>query len=105
MNLQSTEYAENKGFAEDLTEGKFSFPIVHAVRADTSNRQVLNVLQKRPSTPTLKLHTVLYLRQHTKSFDYTIGVLRSLEKQIRDEITRLGGNQGLEKIIDALHVE
>ncbi|KZT03955.1 terpenoid synthase [Laetiporus sulphureus 93-53] len=105
MNLQSSQYAENKGFAEDLTEGKFSFPIVHAVRADMSNRQVLNVLQKRPTTPTLKHHTVAYLRNHTKSFDYTVGVLRSLEKQIRSEIARLGGNKGLEKIMDALHVE
>jgi len=105
MNLQSTEYADNKGFAEDLTEGKFSFPIVHAVRADTSNRQVLNVLQKRPSTPTLKRHTVAYLEHHTKSFDYTVRVLRSLESQIRDEIARLGGNVGLERIMDALHVE
>jgi geranylgeranyl diphosphate synthase type 3 len=42
MNLESTDYTDNKGFAEDLTEGKFSFPIVHAVRADTSNRQVLS---------------------------------------------------------------
>lgn len=38
----SSQYAENKGFAEDLTEGKFSFPIVHGVRADTSNRQILS---------------------------------------------------------------
>ncbi|KAF9816784.1 hypothetical protein IEO21_03864 [Rhodonia placenta] len=104
MNLQSSEYADNKGFAEDLTEGKFSFPIVHAVRSDTSNRRVLNVLQKRPTTPTLKVHTVAYLRDHTKSFDYTISILRSLETQIRNEIARLGGNKGLEQIMDALHV-
>lgn len=104
MNLQSSEYADNKGFAEDLTEGKFSFPIVHAVRSDTSNRRVLNVLQKRPTTPTLKVHTVAYLRDHTKSFDYTIDILRSLETQIRNEIARLGGNKGLEQIMDALHV-
>jgi len=105
MNLQSTEYADNKGFAEDLTEGKFSFPIVHAIRADTSNRQVLNVLQKRPSTPTLKQHVVTYLEHHTQSFAYTVRVLRSLEAQIRGEIARLGGNAGLERIMDALHVE
>ncbi|CAL1712001.1 unnamed protein product [Somion occarium] len=43
MNLQSTQYADNKGFAEDLTEGKFSFPIVHGVRSNTSNRQILTV--------------------------------------------------------------
>ena len=42
MNLQSDQYADRKGFCEDLTEGKFSFPIVHGVRADTSNRQILS---------------------------------------------------------------
>ena len=31
-NLCLDEYAENKSFAEDLTEGKFSFPIIHAIR-------------------------------------------------------------------------
>ena len=30
-NLCLDEYAVNKSFAEDLTEGKFSFPIVHAI--------------------------------------------------------------------------
>ncbi|OCH93464.1 terpenoid synthase, partial [Obba rivulosa] len=105
MNLQSTEYADNKGFAEDLTEGKFSFPIVHAVRADASNKQVLNVLQKRPSTPTLKKYTIAYLQHHTKSFDYTVRILCTLEQQIRQEIARLGGNEGLEAIMDALQVK
>jgi geranylgeranyl diphosphate synthase type 3 len=33
MNLQSAAYASNKGFAEDLTEGKFSFPIIHSIRS------------------------------------------------------------------------
>jgi hypothetical protein len=42
LNLESTDYEANKGFAEDLTEGKFSFPIVHAIRSDTTNRQVLS---------------------------------------------------------------
>lgn len=105
MNLQSTEHSDNKGFAEDLTEGKFSFPIVHGVRADEQNRVVMNVLQKRPTTPTLKHHTVDYLRTQTKSFDYTLAVMSSLERQVREEIARLGGNPQLENIMDALHVE
>lgn len=32
MNLDSDAYALNKGFAEDLTEGKFSFPMIHGIR-------------------------------------------------------------------------
>ncbi|PPQ88273.1 hypothetical protein CVT25_005436 [Psilocybe cyanescens] len=106
MNLQSTEvYTSNKGFAEDLSEGKFSFPVVHGIHADKSNRQVLNVLQKRPTTPTLKIHTINYLKNVTKSFDYTLSVMANLEAQTRAEISRLGGNKGLEAIMDLLHVD
>lgn len=43
-----SQYADNKGFAEDLTEGKFSFPVVHGVRADTSNRQLLREYTSSP---------------------------------------------------------
>lgn len=46
MNLQADEYATNKGFAEDLTEGKFSFPIVHGVRANPSDRQLLSTSRR-----------------------------------------------------------
>ncbi|KAG6844947.1 hypothetical protein H0H87_002280 [Tephrocybe sp. NHM501043] len=95
----------NNSFAEDLTEGKFSFPVVHGIHADTTNRQVLNVLQKRPTTPTLKIHTISYLRNHTNSFEYTHTVLGTLEVQMREEIKRLGGNSKLEKIVDYLSVE
>jgi len=105
MNLQSTQYADNKGFCEDLTEGKFSFPIVHSIRADTSNRQVLNVLQKRPTTPTTKRYVVSYMDQRTRSFAYTRAVMRTLDRQARDEIARFGGNKILEEILGALRVE
>lgn len=104
MNLQSDEYATNKSFAEDLTEGKFSFPVVHSVRADQSNRQVLNVLQKRPSTPTTKKYIINYMDKHTASFGYTKEVLVNLDLQARDEIRRLGGNEMLEQILDTLRV-
>ncbi|EIM80708.1 terpenoid synthase [Stereum hirsutum FP-91666 SS1] len=104
MNLESTEYTTNKGFAEDLTEGKFSFPIVHSIHADMSNRQVLNVLQKRPTTPTLKTHIISYLRKATKSFDYTLEKLQTLEAEIREEIQRLGGNPRLQALLDLIRV-
>ncbi|KAH9175039.1 isoprenoid synthase domain-containing protein [Lactarius sanguifluus] len=104
MNLQDSEYATHKGFAEDLSEGKFSFPIVHGIHADTTNRQLLNVLQKRPGSPTLKHHAISYLRDRSKSFEYTREVLRSLEKQVVDEIERLGGNPMLLNVLQTLQV-
>jgi len=104
MNLQSSEYTDNKGFCEDLTEGKFSFPIVHSVRADTSNRQMLNVLSKRPGTPTMKKYAVRYMQDHTESFKYTRSVMKKLDEQARAELERLGGNPKLTAILDALRI-
>jgi geranylgeranyl diphosphate synthase type 3 len=78
---------------------------VHGPRVlSWSHTAPADVLQKRPTTPTLKKHTIAYLRDHTRSFAYTLGVLRTLERQARAEIARLGGNEGLEKIMDLMHV-
>ena len=78
---------------------------MHGIHADQTNRQLLNVLQKRPSTPTLKLHAISYLKNRTKSFEYTVDVLDRLEEQTRAEISRLGGNAGLDKFMDRMHVD
>ncbi|KAI0250052.1 isoprenoid synthase domain-containing protein [Lactifluus subvellereus] len=104
MNLQNDQYTTNKGFAEDLSEGKFSFPVVHGIHADTTNRRLLNVLQKRPASPTLKHHAIDYLRDHSKSFEYTREVLAILEKRVFDEIERLGGNPKLRDVLQILHI-
>ena len=44
------------------------------------------------------------MRDNTKSFEYTCEVLRSLEKQARAEIERLGGNDKLIKLMDMLKI-
>nr|GAT55622.1 predicted protein [Mycena chlorophos] len=101
-NLRNQDYTSQKGFAEDLTEGKFSFPVVHGIQADTSNRELLDILKKRPKTPTLKIQAISYLDNRTKSFEYTRLVLRKIEDQIRAEVERLGGNEGLKVVMDYL---
>lgn len=41
-NVAVSQYSHNKGFCEDLTEGKFSFPVIHSIRADTSNTRLIS---------------------------------------------------------------
>ncbi|KAF7341658.1 Terpenoid synthase [Mycena sanguinolenta] len=104
MNLQSSEYASSKGLAEDLDEGKFSFPIIHGVQANIYNHIILDVLKAQPATSALKMRAIDYLKAETKSFDYTLSILNALETNIIQSIAALGGNDGLSAIIADLHV-
>ncbi|KAI7896688.1 geranylgeranyl pyrophosphate synthase [Mucor mucedo] len=104
MNLQSKQYADNKGFCEDLTEGKFSFPIIHSIRMDPSNRQLLNILKQRSQSVELK-QFALQLLAKTDTFNYCRQFLEVLETEARQEISALGGNRMLEKIMDVLSIK
>lgn len=33
----------NKSFCEDLTEGKFSFPIIHSLQTNKNDNRLLNI--------------------------------------------------------------
>ena len=35
-----------KGFAEDLSEGKFSFPIIHGIKSHPENNELINILER-----------------------------------------------------------
>ncbi|KAI8072456.1 geranylgeranyl pyrophosphate synthase [Gongronella butleri] len=104
MNLQSSQYENNKGFCEDLTEGKMSFPIIHSIRADTSNRQLLNIVSQKPTAVEVKKYA-LEIITRTGSFDYTLQFMKQKEAETRAEIERLGGNALLEKLLDLLRVD
>lgn len=103
MNLKSDAYTDNKGFCEDLTEGKFSFPIIHAIRSDLSNRQLLNIVSQKPTAIEVKKYALEIIKK-SGSFDYVEEFLHKKEAEALAEIKRLGGNVLLEKIIEALGV-
>ncbi|KAF9935993.1 geranylgeranyl pyrophosphate synthetase [Mortierella alpina] len=103
LNLQSSQYSANKGFCEDLTEGKFSYPIIHSIRADPGSRKLLNILKQKPTEPELKIYAVS-LMNATKTFEYCRKQMSLYEQRVREEIKRLGGNSRLERIVDLLSV-
>ncbi|KAK6507295.1 geranylgeranyl pyrophosphate synthetase [Arthrobotrys musiformis] len=105
MNLQSDQYAKNKGFAEDLTEGKFSFPIIHSIRANPTNLQLINILKQQTQDDGVKHYAVAYMRDQTKSFEYTQSVLKDLYEQAVGLLDSFGENAALKAILGKLKVD
>lgn len=85
-----------KGYCEDLTEGKFSFPVIHAIKhSESGNSEILNILKSHTEDDAVKAHAVLYMKNITKSFDYTRDVLRRLHAQALALMDALGGPRSL----------
>lgn len=107
MNLASTEYAENKGLCEDLTEGKFSFPIIHSIRTNPQNRQLMNILKQKTTDDEVKKYAVKYMAS-TGSFEYCKVVLKELNEKAVGMIEAIDEGSGLgigiKKILDKMAV-
>ena len=107
-NLSDTTYTSNKGLCEDLTEGKFSFPIIHSIRADPSNLVLINILSKKTQDDEVKRYAVSYMEK-TGSFAYTRRVLRGLTKKAMQLVEEVDGGREkggrMTEILEKLRVE
>ncbi|KNG47833.1 geranylgeranyl pyrophosphate synthetase [Stemphylium lycopersici] len=73
LNLSPTSgYTTLKGLCEDLTEGKFSFPVIHAIRADPSNQILINILKQKTTDEEVKRYALRYM-ESKGSFEYSKG--------------------------------
>ena len=101
MNLASNDYHGNKSFCEDLTEGKFSFPILHGIRSNPSDSRLLNILKQRTQDVDVKLYAVKYLI-NIGSMKYTYERVITLKNEIYDIIDTLGGHDDLKNLVRSL---
>ncbi|KAF4151442.1 hypothetical protein CNMCM6069_003861 [Aspergillus lentulus] len=98
MNLRSGQYTEQKGFCEDLDEGKFSYPIVVCVSNHADFRDLIDgVFRQRPTAitsgreplgPEIKQYIVDYLNT-SGTFQHCHEFLMQLERSIISEIDRI----------------
>jgi geranylgeranyl pyrophosphate synthase len=103
MNLRSGEYSDQKGFCEDLDEGKFSYPIVHCLEHHPEFKDhIIGIFRQRssmlsqasaPLSREIKLHIVGYLKS-TGTFKATWTYLNDLEAEIEAEIGKLENATG-----------
>ncbi|CAH2105311.1 unnamed protein product [Euphydryas editha] len=97
-NLNHQKACTETRFCEDITEGKFTLPIIHAMKTPYGE-QILNILRQRTRDVDLKRHCVSLLEK-AGSLQYTRDAMNELDREARAEITRLGGNSMLEAILD-----
>ena len=91
----------SKSYCEDLTEGKFSFPIIHAVHQRPDDTRLLNILRQKSDEVSIKQHAVQWMKQ-CGSFEYTRQVLRDLKVRVLEEIEKLGGHEKLKALVEHL---
>ena len=96
QNLQSGLYTKNKGFCEDLTEGKFSFLIIHSINSNPNNHHLLNILRQRSEDDSVKKYAVEYI-DSTGSFDYCRERLASLLEEADHMVKKLENEAGQSK--------
>lgn len=92
---------------EDLTEGKFSFPIIHSIRARPENMQLLNILKQKTEDEQVKRYAVQYM-ESTGSLEYCRKVLSTLMERAKVQLDEVDGGAGkgvgVKMILDKLVV-
>jgi len=105
MNIASSEYSDQKGFCEDLDEGKISYPLVHCLQDNPVLRgRILGIFrQKSISTnqgqALLPLQTKMYILKEIKTsgaMEKTLSTLKELEEDLVSEIGILEASSGME---------
>jgi geranylgeranyl diphosphate synthase, type III len=104
INLADEEYMKSKSFCEDLTEGKFSFPIIHHIRNNLNDTRLISILKQRTDDTDVKRYAQGLMKE-SGSMHYTREKCVSLKEDIIKDICSLGGNPPLLKLIQLLDVQ
>lgn len=130
LNLVDEDYMKGKSFCEDLTEGKFSYPIIHCIRSGggggdfgTDQREEMDATTQSATTTTTTASVQLLsiLKRRTNDIDVkkyarqlmidagSLGYAREECIRLRDKIVlqieELGGNDPLLGVLNKLHVQ
>ncbi|CAI7565874.1 unnamed protein product [Penicillium glandicola] len=107
MNLQGTEYSKQKGFCEDLDEGKLSYPIVKCCQKSEEIKNIILGIfrQTRMTNSKMMIESKLQVLDLMSSvtaledtFDYLQQLKQEIEQDIRD-IEVLAGESNPELLL------
>ncbi|XP_058797492.1 terpene synthase-like [Phymastichus coffea] len=101
-NLCQQQTWDAKAYLEDISEGKFTLPTIHAVRSGTFEGQTVHNILLSKTKDVATLSYCLSLLKKLGSIEFAMNKTRSLEHKIREEIKRLGGNPVLEEYLEKI---
>ncbi|KAH7356174.1 geranylgeranyl diphosphate synthase [Pyrenochaeta sp. MPI-SDFR-AT-0127] len=108
QNLVSSEYRDQKGSCEDLTEGKFSYPIIHSIQSNKANPQLFQILKLKSTSDEVK-KVALDCMESTDSLKHTRDLIISRISHARSLIDSVGvasggvlETKGLHMVLDRL---
>lgn len=108
INLADEEYMKSKSFCEDITEGKFSFPMVHAIRTNETpprTQQLVSILKQRTHDEHVKRYAQSLLKD-MGSLEYTREKCTALRQDIVQQVEdQFGGNPMLLELLAVLHTQ
>ncbi|VDP91017.1 unnamed protein product [Echinostoma caproni] len=99
--MVDTMYYKSKSYAEDLTEGKFSFPIVQAIRNSPQDSQVMSIVSQHTTDIALKRYCIQHMAE-LGALDRTVEALAELESRCHDLIREYNGNKHLSEFVHGL---
>ncbi|KAJ5352427.1 terpenoid synthase [Penicillium brevicompactum] len=92
-NLRSDIYAKQKGACDDITEGKFSFLIIHNLQTDPGSKVVRSILRQKTDNERMK-NVVLLCLESTGSFEFTEEAFNALMRQAESLIITVDDGRG-----------
>ncbi|OOF90617.1 hypothetical protein ASPCADRAFT_59057 [Aspergillus carbonarius ITEM 5010] len=102
INLASAKYQKEKGFAQDLDEGKFSLPLIHVMTHSPNSVLLQNILCERARNSGLSddlKKLILDEMQEQGSLEFTEETLHSLEGKIERQLQKIEISTGINNYI------
>jgi hypothetical protein len=111
LTFDPVQYAAQKGFCEDLDEGKFSLPLIHSLQqSQTSGGNILlmSLLQQcrttgKATSEAKKL--ILEEFEKTGSLEHTRKILKGLSEQMQEDVAGIEAFFGKENFVLRLLLE
>ncbi|KAK6213609.1 fusicoccadiene synthase [Colletotrichum tabaci] len=92
QNLASADYTKQKGFCEDLDEGKYSVPLIYTLQTQPDNIQLISLLSTGKKTGTFtreQKECILEILEKSGGLAYTRVVLLRLHDQASAALKKL----------------